>query len=192
MNLPPPKYVLGVAVLLPLLVCWWGGGFQAAKPTKLGVELLAVVTDDPMHRRAERSTVLNGITGLSAIFAVTNGSQDASLYFDTCAVEQKIQGEWQRTEVPPYESRVRQKRGVGAPPWSGIASDDVGGYPPGTCWNYVVAWPPGVPTNATWRLQLRYWRCASPTAMKLDDELGIDLFPRRRSGQTILTPEVRQ
>ncbi len=192
MNLPPSKYVIGVGLLLLLLVCWWGGGLRVAKPTRLGVQLLAVASD-PMHRPAERATVLNGITGLSAIFAITNDSQDASVCFDTCAIEQKSQGEWQRTEVPPYDSRVTQKRRVGGTPWVGIASEDVNHvYPPGTCWNYVVEWPPGVPTNATWRLQLRYWRRASPTAMKLDDKLGIDLFPRRGRAQTISTPEVRQ
>lgn len=194
MKLPPGKYLLGLGalLLLLLLVFWSGGGFQAAKPTRLGVLLLAV-EGDPMRHPPERSTVLNGITGLCAIFAVTNCSQDASVWFDTCAIEQRIQGEWQRTEVPPYGLRVIKKLGVQGTPWSGIASDDVNHVcPPGTCWNYVVAWPPGVPTNATWRLQLRYWRRASPRAMKVDDTLGIDLFARRGRGQTILTPEVRQ
>jgi hypothetical protein len=193
MNLPPAKHGLGVgALLLLLLLLCWGAGLRAAKPVRLEVLFLAVV-EDPTHRPPERPTVLNGITGLSAIFAITNGSQDASVWFDTCAIEQKIQGEWQWTEVPPYESRVSQKRGAGGTPWSGIASADVNHvYPPGTCWNYVVAWPPGVPTNASWRLQLRYWRRASPTAMKLDDKLGVNLFARRGRGQTILTPEVSQ
>ena len=177
---------------MPLLVFWWGEGFRAAKLTRLGVVLLAVERD-PTHHPPERSTVLNGITGLCAIFAVTNSSEEASLWFDTCAVEQKTEGGWRRTEVAPYELRVIRKPGVGGTPWNGIASDDVNHvYPPGTCWNYVVAWPPGVPTNATWRLELRYWRRASPRAMKLDDRFGVELFARRGRGQTILTPEVRQ
>jgi hypothetical protein len=95
--------------------------------------------------------------------------------------------------VPPYPLRVTDQRRLGKQPWCAIASDDVNHvYPPGTCWNYVVAWPPGVPTNASWRLQLRYGRWASPKALKLNDALGMDLFPRRGNGQAIFTPEVRQ
>ncbi len=193
MKAAPRKCLLGLgALLLLLLVCWWGGGLLATKPARLGVQLLAVARD-PRYRPSERSTVLNGITGLCAIFAITNCSQDASVGFDTCAVEQKTEGEWRRIEVPPYASRVTQKRRLGGTPWFGIASEDVNHvYPPGTCWNYVVAWPPGVPTNATWRLQLRYWRRASPKAMKVDDTLGIDVFARRGREQTILTSEARQ
>jgi hypothetical protein len=124
---------------------------------------------------------------------VTNLSQEASIWFDTCAVEQKVGDEWRRLQVSAYSARVTDQLRAGGKPWFGIASDAVNqAYPPGTCWNYVVGWPPDVPTNATWRLELRCGSRASAKAEKLDDALGIDIFPRRRGGQTILTPDVRQ
>ena len=194
MKVPPRKCLIGLgALLLPLLVFWWCGGFRGiTPPTRLAV-LLVAVEGDPMHHPPGRSTVLNGITGLSAIFAVTNLSPDASIWFDTCAVEQKVEGGWRRIPVAPYGSRVTDQVRVGGNPWFGIASEEVNdAYPPETCWHYVVAWPPDVPTNASWRLQLRYGPQPSPKATKLDDALGLVLFAKRGRGQTILTPEVRQ
>jgi len=81
-----------------------------------------------------------------------------------------------------------------------IASDDML-YdvlrPGGTC-GFVVEWPPGVPTNANWRLQLRYGRAPSAFTKKMGDmfdftgKLGSRLFNQRRVEGTMATPEVRQ
>ena len=73
----------------------------------------------------------------------------------------------------------------------GMANDEVNSvYAPATGWFYLVGWPPDVPTNATWRLEVRYGRAPSRAAEKLDDALGLHVFARRGKGQTIWTPEV--
>ena len=152
---------------------------------------LVAVENDPTRFRPNGPTVLNGSPGLCAIFAVTNLSQDVSIWFDTCAIEQKVGGEWRRIPVPPYQARVSAQLRIGATPWFAIASDEVNHvYPPGTCWNYVVAWPREVPTNATWRLEVRYGRQPSARARKLDDAIGFNLFARRGKAQSLSTPEV--
>jgi hypothetical protein len=179
--------------LLLFVVFWSCGGFPAFKPTRLAVVLAAVEADPMHHLPRERATVLNGITGLCAIFAVTNLSQEDSVWFDTCAVEQKVEGKWLHMPVPPYARRVTDQIRAGRKPWYGIASDEVNHiYPPGTCWNYAVAWPPDLPTNAVWRLQLRYGRQPSPKAKKIDDAIRINLFARHGKGDVLFTPEVKQ
>ena len=194
MKLPHRKYLIGLgALLLLLLVFWLGGGFRVfSAPARLAVVFVGVESD-AVSRPPRATTVLNGVTGLCAIFAVTNAGKDASIWFDTCAVEERVGAEWRRIGLPPYSSRVTEVLRVGGKPWFGIASDEVNNvYPPGAGWYYVVAWPPDVPTNASWRLILRYGRAPSPLARKLDDALGLSLFSKRRRGQTITTAEVRQ
>jgi hypothetical protein len=194
MKLPRRTYLLGLgAFLLPLLVLWLCGGLGAASaPAKLAVVLVGVERDPVSHPPKGR-TVLNGGTGLCAIFAITNIGKDASIWFDTCAVEQKVGAEWRRFAVHPYASRVVEQIRAGGKPQFWIASDEVNNvYPPGTGWFYVVPWPPDVPTNTSWRLQLRYGRAPSPVARKLDDTLGLSFFAKRKKGQTITTAEVRQ
>lgn len=181
------------AILLLLLVFWLSGGLRVfAAPARLAVGFVGV-EDDPVSRPARGPTVLNGVTGLCAIFAVTNVGKDASIWFDTCAVEQRVGAKWRRIAVPPYATRVDEPMRSGGKPWFGITSDGVNNvYPPGTSWYYAVAWPPDVPTNASWRLQLRYGRSPSWLAKKIDATLGLEVFTKRRTGQTISTSEVKR
>ncbi len=137
---------------------------------------------------------MNGITGLCAVFALTNhGGTNNSIWFDTCAIEQRVGTDWRRIDVPPYPARSQQKAD-GSRPWFGIASDDapMSSFLPETCVYFVVEWPRDVPTNGCWRLQLRYGPNPSPIAKKWDDTLGSHWFARRRIEGTIYTPEVRQ
>jgi hypothetical protein len=125
MKLPPRRYLIGLGGLLLLFVVFWScGGFRAFKPTQLAVGLVRVEAD-PMHFWPQRFTVMNGITNLCAIFAVTNLSQEDSVWFDTCAVEQNVEGKWVNIPVPPYARRVTDQIRAGRKPWYGIASDEV-------------------------------------------------------------------
>jgi hypothetical protein len=193
MKVPPRRFLVLMGALLSLLLVFWlSGGFQGfPQPPRLAVGFVTVESD-PFFHPMRGPTVLNGAAGLCAIFAVTNAGKDTSVWFDTCAVEQNVGTEWRRTPVLPYALRVTEIPRIGETPWVGITSDSVNNnYPPGTAWYYVVEWPPGVPTNACWRLELRYGAQPSPKAQKLDDALGVRLFSKRGRGETLLTPEVR-
>ncbi|MCL5096611.1 MAG: hypothetical protein M1608_03565 [Candidatus Omnitrophica bacterium] len=143
-------------------------------------------------RPVRAPTVNANFKGLCAIFAITNAGKRASVWFDTCAVEQRVGSGWRRFEVQPYNTRGYPETG-GANPWHGIASDMSGAdLAPGTYLNYAVEWPREVPTNASWRLELLCGIEPSTAARKWDANLGIRWFTRRRNGQTIYTAEVRR
>jgi hypothetical protein len=188
------QFYLGVlgALLFLLLVFWWGGGLRGGSaPARLAVALVAV-ENNPGHPRARGPTVLNGITGLCAIFAITNIGKEDSIWFDTSAVEQRIGADWRRIDVPRFAARMEQ-RANGANPWLGISSDEVS-YPfsPGFHYYFVVEWPRDVATNAAWRLELRSGPAPSQKAKEWDKKLGLRFFSRRRNGQITYTSEVRQ
>ena len=65
-------------------------------------------------------------------------------------------------------------------------------WPPGFGCFYAVPWPPGIPTNASWRLRVRYGPAPSPLAQKLADKLDLIFLTRRKGEHTVLTSEVRQ
>lgn len=194
MRLPRRSFLVGVGVALLATVLFWlcGGLRIGSAPTRLAV-VFVNVQNDPVSHPPKGPTVLHGGLGLCAIFAVTNVGTDASMWFRTSAVEHRVGEEWRRNPVPPYRSRVVDQLRTGGKPWFLIDSDDVNDvFPPGRGWYYAVPWPPDVPTNAVWRLELRYGRLPSPRARKVDDQLGVRLFARRGQGRTLVTPEVRR
>ncbi len=155
---------------------------------------LVGVENDPISHPPNGPTVLHGGRDLCAVFAVTNISKRDAILFNTCAVEQRVGQEWRRTLVAAYLARVLAQK-----PWLLIDSDDVNDvYPPGRAWYYVVPWPPNIPTNATWRLQLRYGGAPSAFTKKMSStfdftgEVGSTLFNMRRATGTLVTPGVRQ
>ncbi len=192
MKLPRLRYLFGLGALVLLSLLVWSG-FRADSTPRLTVVFVGA-ENDPISHPPNGPTVLHGGRGLCAVFAVTNISKQDAIWFNTCAVEQKVGSEWRRTLVPSYLSRV-----LGAKPWFLIDSDDVNDvYPPGRAWYYVVPWPPNLPTNAIWRLQLRYGRAPSAFTKKMSStfdftgKLGSALFNTRRATGTLVTPEVRQ
>jgi hypothetical protein len=192
MKSPSCKYLFGLGALLLLALVVWSGFRAGSTPPRLAIEL-AGVENDPITHPPNGLTVLHGGRGLCAIFAVTNISKDASIWFTTWGLEQKVGAEWRRIRVPRYESRVVGKLRAGGDPWFLVDSDDVNNvFPPGRGWYYVVPWPANVPTNAAWRLKLRYGRAPSQMAEKIDNQLGVRFFAKRRKGQTMATSEVRQ
>ncbi len=196
-----PKRLLALGALLLLALAMGSRirGRAVSPPPAVG---LLSVENNPLAHPPRVPGVFNGVTGLSAFFVVTNVGKDAGIWFDTCALEQKVGAEWQRTPVPPYTVRVVQRLLAGQKPWHLIASDFFPGTDPmlrpGTVCSFAVEWPPSVPTNATWRLQLRYGRAPSAFTRKMSDtfdftgKLGSMLFNTRRADGMLLTPEVRQ
>jgi hypothetical protein len=192
------KHLFAVGALLLVALVIWSGLRRGSAPPRLAVGLVAI-DNNPGSRPQLIPMVLNGNTGLCAVFAVTNVAKDASIWFNTSALEQKVGSEWRRTVLPPYHVRVDDELRAGRKPWFLIDSDDVYDLcPPGRAWYYAVAWPPDVPTNGVWRLQLRYGRAPSALTVKLSDafdftgRLGAILFNKHRTQGTLVTPEVRQ
>jgi hypothetical protein len=151
---------------------------------RLSVEFIRLRSKVDLAYRLTGFTIINpgelGMSDLYALFAVTNAGKDASIWFDTASVEQKTEAGWQRI-VPTRSS------------WGGITSDCLNMYwPPGYGCFYAVAWPPGIPTNAPWRLKVKYGKAPSPLATKIADNLGLKFIAPRRQERTVSTLEVRQ
>ncbi|WP_150107626.1 hypothetical protein [Pedosphaera parvula] len=96
-----------------------------------------------------------GATGLCALFRVGNVGSNRFIAFETIAGEQKTERGWEPFQVS----------GVGGSVWT-----------PGYSCLYAVPWPTGVPTNATWRLQLRWNREASRWGKAINLKLRRELF----------------
>lgn len=186
------KVLLSFAALLLLGGLLWSA-FRARTASPPLAVVLVKVQNDPLSHWHQPGTVLHGGRGLCAIFAVTNTSPRDRLWFNTWALEEKIGPQWRRTILATYASRNR----AGHPAFL-IDSEDVNDlYPPGRAWYYVVPWPSGIPTNATWRLLVRYGKAPSPLTIKLADtfdftkSFGFTLFNKRRPEGTLVTAEVR-
>jgi hypothetical protein len=189
-------YALGALVLVTLVA--WSALRKVSVSPRLAVGLVAVESEPGSHPQ-KLPMVLHGNTGLCAVFAVTNVAKDASIWFNTYALEVKVGAEWRRTVLPPYHTRVDDELRAWRKPWFLIDSEDIYDVcPPGRAWYYAVAWPPNVPTNGTWRLELRYGIAPSALTVKLNDAfdftgtLGSVLFNKHRVQGTLLTPEVKQ
>jgi hypothetical protein len=137
----------------------------ASKPTVLFVGF----TNNPVRQMLPfRVETCEGATGLCALFWVTNTSPNI-INFKTDSVEIKTDNGWQ-----PFLP-------TGAP-WGGVE---------GSLWFsnygciYAVGWPPGLRTNATWRLQVRHAREPSLLGILINQKLGRNLF---RPGQEFTSP----
>jgi len=80
---------MGALLLLGGVV--WSVLRAGSVPPRMAVGLLGV-ENDPLAHLPRVPGVLNGATGLSAFFVVTNVGKDAGIWFDTCALEQKVGG----------------------------------------------------------------------------------------------------
>ena len=95
-------------------------------------------TNDPVESMSPvRVCMSQGTTGLCALFRVTNPDANASAQFNTTGIEVNQGPGWESVPVPG------PSYGVGGGSWT-----------PGYGCLYAVGWPPGVSTNATWRLQV--------------------------------------
>jgi hypothetical protein len=146
-----PLIILAVVLFLSLL--------NPVPPvTPLAVTFAGWATDPVSSAFPPRLVAGRGATGVCALFWVTNsGPRNKTLWFNTVGVEQKIDGQWH-----PFP--------LAAQPWQGPEGHVwFGGY---GCL-FAVGWPPGLPTNATWRLQVRCGPDPSLREMGFREMLGL-------------------
>ncbi|HEU0011600.1 MAG TPA: hypothetical protein VFT34_17420 [Verrucomicrobiae bacterium] len=180
------KYQIAFAAffLMLLVYLFWAGARTSPTSGKLKLAVAFVcLTNSPPRQMVPTRIALSerGATGLCAMFVVTNVGgtkfwKDAAVWFETASVEQKTAAGWQPV---PQDSQY----------WSGIEGRV---WTPGYGCLYAVGWPPGVPTNAAWRLLLRYGREASAMWTVANDKLGHGLLPKGKEEQTIPSSEVTQ
>ena len=133
----------------------------ASEPTASANDLTVVFagfTNDPVFTPS-RVAVAGPGKGLHALFAVTNRSPTNFIRFKTVSVESRIGTSWRHFE-PNSE-------------WRGMSGRI---WAPGFGVLCAVAWPAGLPTSNTWRLQLSVAREPSPLRRMANEELGRELF----------------
>jgi hypothetical protein len=149
-------------------------------PSKLAVSFVTLA-NNPTAARPAVVLSPHGATGLCAMFSVTNiagtnVAKDPWIWFDTTAVELKTETGWQ--QIMPDANA-----------WSGIAGKR---WNPGYGCLFAVGWPPGIPTNATWCIRVRYGLEPSVTQIIANDKLNRELFHSGKEEQTIVSSEVKQ
>lgn len=161
--------------LLAVAYFFWtrerGGSAQ-----KLAVMFVGITNNPVAQMTPNRVAVCRGANGLCALFSVTNIGRSGWIWFNTSFVEQKTETGWQR---------VKTDQGV----WSGVEG---GRWTPEYGCLFAVGWPSGVPTNATWRLRVRYGREPSLIGILVNDHLGRMVFRRGAEEQTIASSEAKQ
>ena len=172
------KYTVTVFafVLLLLALVLWGSSRPVPAATSLSVGFVGMTNGPARQMTPTRIVVCQGATGLCAMFSVRDVSSNRWIWFKTASIEQKTPTGWQ-TFLPNGTS------------WSGVE----GGYwSPGYGCLYAVGWPPGLPTNATWRLRVSYGREPSRLGMVVNRKLGREIFHSGREEAVISSEEVSQ
>lgn len=171
-----PKYIGAItAALLVLGVYWsWSELGRRVQPQKLAVLFTGMTNNVTRTMGPPRIEVCGGSSGDCALFLVTNVSRGQYLWFKTAWVERKAETGWERF-TPTNQS------------WSG---------PEGSLWApaygcfFAVGWPPGLPTNGCWRLQMRYGRDPSALGIIINQHTGREFFHSGQAESTFPSPEV--
>ncbi len=164
-----------VLVLFTLVLLYWtidpAAAASASRPTISFVGM----TNNPVRQMLPfRVETCEGATGLCALFWVTNTAPRMTS-FKTASVEIKTNRGWE-----PFVP-------AGAP-WRGVE---------GSLWHqnygcfYAVGWPPGLPTNAVWRLQVRHAAEPPLLGIIINQKLGRDLFRPGKEFTTTTSEIVR-
>jgi len=159
----PRRYMIFFAVFVLLIVayiCLWGGHTGPTSP-KLSVVFIGMTNNPIRTMTPTRLAVCQGATGRCAMFMVSNISSNQYIWFNTVSVEQKTETGWQQF-IPSSGS------------WFGLEG---GEWSPGYGCLVAVGRPPGLSTNASWRLQVRYGREPSSLGIRLNKMIGQKLFP---------------
>jgi len=175
-----------LAFFAAALVAWLAFCLSRLAPNsaargKLGV-ILVGMTNNPIRTMGPpRVEVCQGATGLCALFLVTNTTRNECLWFKTAFAEQKAGGEWEQF-------------GPGTNAWSGVEGSL---WAPAYGCFMAVGWPPGLSTNAAWRLQVSYGRDPSPLRALINEKfgepvLGRELFHRGKQENMVGSSEVRR
>jgi hypothetical protein len=175
------KYLALFAVALLASLALW---LSRSSPSGAVQPKLAVIfvgmTNNPIRTMGPpRVEVCQGATGLCALFLVTNTTRNECLWFNTAFAEQNAGGEWK--QVLP-----------GTNAWSGVGG---GLWTPGYGCFMAVGWPPGLSTNASWRLQVNYGRDPSMLRTLINQKfgqpvLGRELFHSRKQESKVGSSEV--
>jgi hypothetical protein len=170
------QFIVGLAaILLVLGFCWTARNLRpSVPPRKLSALFIGMTNNVTRTMGPPRVEVCGGASGTFALFLVTNTTRHDFLWFKTAAVEKKTPAGWQ----PFIPTSV---------PWSG---------PQGRLWSpgygclLAVGWPPGLPTNAYWRLQLTYGRDPGALGILINQESGREFFHSGKAENTIPSSEV--
>jgi hypothetical protein len=174
----PLQSIAFFAALVLLLVAYMLSSIIPADPwtPKLSVMFVGM-TNNPMRQMTPtRVEVTQGATGFCALFWVTNITAKQFVWFKTASIEQRTEAGWEPL-VPSGGS------------WSGVE---------GSLWSprygclIAVGWPPGLATNATWRLQVRYGRDPSTFGLIVNQKTGREFFKSGKEEATIPSDEVTQ
>lgn len=144
--------------------------------TPLSVAFIALTNNPARQWTPTRIEMCQGATGLCGMFFVRNASSNRVLWFKTVGVEQKTSAGWQTCVTSNT-------------PWSGVEGSV---WTPGYGCFYAVGWPPGLPTNATWRLRVAYGYDPSLMKMVLNQKIGKDIFHSGGQEAVVASTEVRQ
>ncbi len=168
------------AVVLASLIFWlWPAPGTGSRPEKLAVIFVGMTNNPSRTMGPPRVEVCQGATGMCALFLVTNTTAKQFLWFKTAFAEQNIGGEWKQL---PHGSNA----------WSGVE---------GSLWMpaygcfMAVGWPPGLSTNASWRMRVSYGRDPSGLGILINQNfaqpvLGRDLFHAGKEEKTVSSSEV--
>ncbi len=170
--------VVGVLILLAALLLW--NRFHHGPPRpKLSILFIGLTNNPTRQMTPTRIEAGQGATGVCAMFFVQNITSNQFLWFKTDSVEQKTDTGWQ-----PF-SLGR----IGSFSWDGVGGSV---WLPGYGCYYAVAWPPGLPSNAVWRLQVSYGKDPSSFGRFVNRQIGWDLFRSGKQESSVSSPEVRQ
>jgi hypothetical protein len=161
---------IGFVVVLVGLLYWLLGGKHPPS-----VEFVSL-TNNPVSippSASARLILSEGATNLCALFWFTN-SNAASVWFKTECAEQKVGGKWIECARPSAR-------------WNGVGG---GLWFKGSGCLYAVGWPPGLPTNAIWRLQVRYGNDLSLSKLIMNRRLRFMLFRPSQSFDIFPSTEV--
>ena len=172
------KYAVTVSAfaLLLLALVLWGGSRPVTVATSLSVGFVGMTNGPARQMTPTRIEVCQGAIGLCAMFSVRDVSSNRWIWFKTASIEQKTPTGW-RTFLPNGTS------------WSGVE----GGYwSPGYGCLYAVGWPPGLPTNQTWRLKVGSGPELSGLRLLVNQRIGRTIFHSGGQDATISSAEVKQ
>jgi hypothetical protein len=166
-----------VMVLLILLIS--RPSHTGAQANKLAVVFVGMTNNPVRTLGPPRVEVCQRARGLCALFLVTNTAKNDILWFKTAFAEQKTGEGWKA--LSPGTNR-----------WYGMEGSL---WTPGCACLIAVGWPPGLPTNSTWRLRVGYGRNPSGLGILINQKLAQpmlrrDLFRDRKEENVVSSSEV--
>jgi hypothetical protein len=169
------RYASGFLLLLLILALLLARLPREAPPTgDLAVTFLGVTNNPIRSFTPVRLEMLQGTTGLCAIFRIANVTSNYFLEFEGAGVE-----------------RLSAEKG-GTNSFSQRYSGTLGSrWTPGYSCLYAFSWPPEVPTNENWRLVLTVQREPGGIRRHINDYMQRDVFTLRPYAQhTIRSTQV--